>query len=63
MTKYDVKIMDREKVEKDVKEHLIEIRKVAQEALDELSDIPDDVLSEMPATLSQILQDISYPTL
>ena len=55
--------MDREKVEKEVKEHLEEIKKVVQEALDGLSYIPDEVLEQMPATLSQALQDITYPTL
>lgn len=55
--------MDREKVEKEVKEQLIEIRKLAQKALDELSDVPDEVLEQIPAALSQILQDLEYPTL
>lgn len=55
--------MDREKVEKEVKEQLIDLRKLAQETLDGLSEMPDEVLAELPATLSQVLQDIQYPTL
>ncbi|GAH47942.1 unnamed protein product [marine sediment metagenome] len=55
--------MDREKVEIEVKEQLVEIKNLADEILKELSDIPDEVLDQYPGMLSQHLQDMQYPTL
>ena len=55
--------MDREKVEKEVKEQLVEIKNLADQILKELPSLPDEVLTEYPGMLSQHLQDMQYPTL
>jgi hypothetical protein len=55
--------MDRKETEKDVKESCEEIKKIADQILEGIDDLPDDVLDEYPAKLSSIIQDMANPTL
>lgn len=54
---------ERENLEKEVKDYLVEIKKKADEIIKEMPELPDEVLGEYPAMLSQHLQSMTYPTL